>query len=71
MVKRDAAHLRKQRLREILDIIERQEGLSFTQLYGIVMLKMGLTKGRLTEYLSELNEVGLLKTDGYKILRQK
>lgn len=71
MVKRDAAHLRKQRLREILDIVERQEGLSFTQLYGIVMLKMGLTKGRLTEYLSELNEVGLLKTDGYKILRQK
>lgn len=70
MVKRDAAHLRKERLREIIRIIETQKGLSFTQLYGIVMIKMGLTKERLTKYLSELQEAGLIQTDGYKILRK-
>lgn len=69
MVKRDAAHLRRERLRQIIEIIETQKGLNFNQLYGIVMMKMGLTKSRLTEYLSELREVGLITTDGYKITR--
>jgi len=66
---RDGAWVRRERMREILTIIDKNSGITFDKLFSIVMLKIGLTKQTLRRYLIELEDAGLIKTDGIKIYK--
>jgi len=66
---RDGAWVRRERMREILTIIDKNSGITLDKLYSIVMLKIGLTKQTLRRYLNELEDAGLIRQDEYKIFK--
>ncbi|GAH97856.1 unnamed protein product [marine sediment metagenome] len=60
---RDGAAIRRERLQMIVEIVRREPGIRVGKIRILMAMRTGLTKKRVSEYVKELLEGGLLLVD--------
>lgn len=74
MPARDGAAIRKERLKELMELIEKHEKDPLTnkdKIIGIFMLRTGNTPERINEYLEELVRYEMVLQEGDKLYTKK
>jgi predicted transcriptional regulator len=67
---RDGAAVRRKRLQALIDLIARHQEEPIwnrNRVIGTFMLQTGLTRARIDDYIQELIDVGLIRSEGDRL----
>lgn len=64
---RDGAEIRKERLKELMNLIQHNPDLDEKRIKGIYMLKTGLTMNKIDEHVDELVIAGIVIRENGKL----
>lgn len=78
MVNRDGASVRKERLSQLIELIQNhqdEDGWTRNRITGVFMLQTGLKPERINEYINQLIELGIIRQENerlfYDVLMRK